>query len=214
MSKRTTKGKKITKAFTIYTSAEMQAKWQPKPNPDDEYRPAVYKGGGVFDKYSVSTNGVILGQVMPGKRDGLKWAACAPERGEGSVPRVMLCQNGIKQAALVHCVVAFTYIDRVKWNIPQEIVEDFHNCPDSIKQILLHQCFEVDHIDENTWNPNLENLQMILPMDNKRKTMIGNTFAAKNTGDNHWYNIQRKEIEKEAQRLEYRKKFNLDSEEE
>ena len=30
----------------------------------------------------------------------------------------------------------------------------------------------------------------------------------------HQNNIQRKEIEKEAQRLEYRKKFNLDSEEE
>ena len=171
------------KEIKFALSSEMQDQWQPEYDEADEFKVLKYKRNLTLDNYTISRSGVICG---PNKKN-LKWGACSPNRNEKSSPRCIAMKDGTRHNLYVHICVAFSFFDEVKWNIPVEVLQAFEECPDVIKDILISQCFQVDHIDENTWNPSLDNLQIMLPYDNQlRSKHQYSGLGHKNTGENHW----------------------------
>ena len=165
------------------SSEVMREKYFPEYNPDDEFRPIKWKHFmKPVTKYKISRSGIVVGP----KGIPLKWMAKNADRGENSTPQVgiyvdkdELYTDRTKKDLQIHRGVAFSYYDELQWEMGEDFLEKFEVADPLIQKILIDEVFQVDHHNGVRWDTHISNLRLMLPGDNRKKSIPKNIKASR-----------------------------------
>ena len=157
---------------------ELRGLYQDFEIEDEEFVPLVFNGNPT--RYKISKYGNILG--VRGQK--LKWIAKWPN-GKNNKPYALVSilptkdkfsdgdftyQAKNKAASLyIHRLVAEHFLPFPEY-LPEELKEDWGNISENTQNIIK-SCLQVDHIDENSFNPRWDNLEWVTGKENSRRSI-------------------------------------------
>lgn len=157
---------------------ELRDLYQPLDIEDEEFVPLVFNG--TPTRYKISKYGNVLG--IRGHK--LKWIAKWPN-GKHNKPYALISimpteekfsdgnyvyQSKNKAVSVyVHRIIAEHFLPFPE-HLPEELKEDWGKINENTQNII-RSCLQVDHIDENCFNPRWDNLEWVTGKENSRRSI-------------------------------------------
>lgn len=161
------------------TAVELRELFYPTKEIEDEEFRNVIVPEGLLKEYSVSRRGIVLSHKN-NKTRKISWSVRDKGR---KYPTVTLCHDSVTNFAsavrhTVHKLVALTFWEEVK--LPDYIYEaGWSTWSAELKFKFLSDVLVIDHIDQNSWNPHVTNLQFTDSASNTRSGNKGNSKIQK-----------------------------------